>query len=179
MDDEIINTYLSIGDYYTAYLYCDDETQREEIYKENQIAYMCEEMISSLKDRSSFELYEAWYSVGKEIENGIFFVNAKNSYGGRVSSYWMYTYDPQKDEYTNLGSYNDLEDEKINSWDDTGDILVKMLENEVRDLIRNGIKINHTKVPDDVVARINKLYQEGLLKDIAEPEGLKSLDKKV
>jgi len=153
---------LAAGKYEQAYNAA-PPSDKDRILMENIAATVSSKSANSLKDRSSFELREAWF--GDDCSRVVLEVGGKNAYGGIVTNYWYYTYDEDKEEFSLFTTYTSLEEEKENSWDDDDTKLEKLLKNifliTVKNIIRDG-----EKLPKSSVKNINSLFERDLLEDV-------------
>ena len=151
---------LAQGAYAQAYERAGSD-EKEDVLTENQIAYLCKDVIEELKDPSSFKLRNAWYD--QEGQYIVLKVSGKNSYGGVVSNYWCYTYDSDKDEYELFCTLSDLDEEKAYSWDDTGERLEKWRKKAARERVKDLMADESIKIQDKSIENINHLFKEDLL----------------
>lgn len=158
----IVSTSLSNGNYKTAYFF--KIGSKEEIVRENEVAYICEDIVNSLKDPSSFELREAWYD--DEDDSYVFSIGANNSYGAKIQNYWYYTYDEDDHEYQLWTTLSDFDEEKTYSWDDSSDIIEKVLKNAAKRVVKEIVRDDSLKLDDSICDNINQLFDEGKLKKI-------------
>lgn len=156
-----ISRLIMEGDYREAYARAEDE-QKEEIVTENLIAYLCSNAYPSMKDPDSFGLRNAWYDKSeKEI---VLQISGSNSYGGTVSQYWYYKY--LEGEYVLYTTMSDFDHESYYSWDDTEDIVEKILENAAKDSAKKIVKNESKKISSTIVDNINQLFENKKLKDV-------------
>lgn len=154
---------MAEGDYEKAYSVASGD-ERDEVLNENLIAYLCIEVADGLKDRSSFELRDAWYD--KSDQRIVLQVGGKNSVGGVVTNFWYYTYDSDSQEYGLYCTVSDLDEEEIYSWDDVSESLEKMLYNSARETISEIISDSSIKLSKTSVKNINNLFQNDLLDSV-------------
>lgn len=156
-----IEALLAEGNYKEAYSRA-DENLKKEIANENLIAQICSEAYPKMKNPDSFKLRDAWYD--KSTKQIVVEISGTNSYGGTITSYWYYTYDNGK--YGLYTTVSDFEHENYYSWDDTEDILEKLLENSAKDKVKEIVANDRNKISSESVSNINNLYESGKLKDI-------------
>ncbi len=162
--------YMAQGNYEKAYEKAKDDDEKQAVIAENAAAVQSAFSADNLKDPSSFSLRDAYFqkekdSDGKNYYRLVMYISGANSYGASVSSYWLYTYDAEKNDWKYFCSVSDLDDEEYESWDDSDDMLEKLVNNIGRDLIKGAMK-DGTKVSKDGVKRINTMFEEDTLDDI-------------
>lgn len=166
------------GDYEKAYEKAKGD-EKDEVIAENNIAVCSAITVDSLKDSKSFDLREAWYNDDKG--HVILKVAANNSYGNTVINYWLFTYDHEKDnEWELWDAYSDLEKEQSSKYDDTDELLEKLINNLGKEYILQGMTSEY-KLDNSGVERINDLFEEGTLDSVdqlyeAIPEETESED---
>lgn len=154
---------LAKGNYEMAYSRAKGD-EKDEVLKENLIAYICKDIPEKMKDPSSFTLREAWYDQsGQRV---VVRVGGTNSYGGTVSNYWYYTYDEDDQEYSLWCAVSDLEEEEANSWDDTDERLEILFENIARRNIKEVIRNSSMELSKTGVKHINQLFENEQLEDV-------------
>ncbi len=162
-----IDAALAKGDYLWAYESAETEDERFLIKIENITAVQSAFSAENLKDPSSFSLRDAYYSEENAPTAGFsaqitLYISGANSYGAKVSNYWLYTWDEEDKSWTFWTSVADLTDEEYKSYDSDDDKLEKLVDNigrmRIRDLMSGG-----TKLGKDAVERINAMYAEGKL----------------
>lgn len=154
---------LSQGKYQAAFNAASND-QKNEVLRENLIAYLSEESADALKNPSSFELLDAW--VEEDRTSAVLYISGTNSYGGTVSSYWYYLYDEDDEEYNYIASINDFEEEETYSWDDSDDRAEKAINNASRLLIAVMIQDDSNKLSDTGIDNINNLFKTDRLEDV-------------
>lgn len=155
--------YLEQANYVEAYKKASKD-EKNAILFENLIASVCVEAKEALKDEDSFKLRDIWYV---ESENKLVLqIQGKNSYGGNTSSYWYYTFDEEDNKYVLWTTVSDFEEEEIYSWDDSSDILEKILDNAAKETVKEIINEKDNERDSVIVDRINLLHENDLLKDI-------------
>ena len=148
------------GNYEKAYAKANDE-EKELVYAENLIAVMSAKAADGLKDKSSFELRDAWFD--KDRQAVILQVGGKNSYGGVVTNYWYYMYDEDDKEYQLFTTLSDLDEESYSKYDDTDEMLEKLLKNVARESVKKIINDSSKKLDKKSVKNINNLFKEDKL----------------
>ncbi len=155
--------YLQQANYEEAYKNAKAD-EKNMILFENLVASICIEAKDALKDEDSFKLRDIWYV---ESENKLVLqIQGKNSYGGNTSSYWYYTFDEDDNKYVLWTTVSDFDEEEIYSWDDTSDIIEKMLDNAAKKKVKEIINEKENERDSVIVDRINQLHKNDLLKDI-------------
>lgn len=158
-----VDAYLAEGNYKKAYSVAKGD-EKEEVRKENLIAYLSSGIPENLKDPGSFALRDAWYDQTKQ--RVVLHIAGANSYGATVTSYYYFTYDDEDKEWSLYCSLSDLDEEKIYSWDDTSDMIEKLLYNAARKEVREIISRSSLKLDKDAVKNINHLFEEDILDDV-------------
>ena len=155
--------YLVKGDYAKAYEIAKEE-QRGDILIENRAACLSVEVSEGLKNPSSFELKNVW----NDWDTGYLVIEAMgtNSYGGLVPGYYLYSLKSDEEETYLVTYVSSLDNEKIYSWDDYGDMLKKELDNAARDLIRIIRAEDSLALPKVNIDNINQLFENDLLDDV-------------
>jgi len=89
------------GRYEEAYKKAEDD-KKLDIKIENAVAVQSAFCVNNLKDPDSFVLREAYYMESSETSTDsiVLYVSGANSYGAKVSSYWLFTYDSEKCEWS-------------------------------------------------------------------------------
>lgn len=156
--------WILMGDYIKAYEKSND-TEKIDIARENMIAHICNDVIDSLKDPSSFELRDAWYNEGdKRI---VLEIGAKNSYGGIISNYWYYiANEDSNNEYELYTTISDFDSDKVYSWDSSSERLEKLAKNLAKISIKSEVEKDENKLSDRSIENINYLFKNNLLKSI-------------
>lgn len=155
--------YTAVGDYEKAYSVAKDDA-REAVVKENLIAYIAKDIPDALKDPTSFSLREVWYDEG--AQQIVLYVNGANSYGATVSNYWYYKYINENKQYELYTTVSDLEEEETNDWDDSSEVIEKILKNAARRQIEEIITNPEAKIEKASIKNINHLFEEGLLEEV-------------
>ncbi|GHU58486.1 hypothetical protein FACS1894133_3330 [Clostridia bacterium] len=164
---------VAVGNYEKAYDIA-SENQKDELLRENVVAFLSGLASNSLKDKSSFELRSAY--VLSDYTRILIEVGGKNSYGGMVTAYWYYIYDADDNRYSFLDSWTDLENEEIESWDDDDEklrkykkwiamVLVRPMCFEADHLLDDGTCYSYS-LSKESVKNINHLFSEDLLDDV-------------
>lgn len=156
------DTYLAEGNYEKAYAKA-GEDEKDLVVKENIAAIVSSLIKESLKDSSSFVLREVYI---EEMKNVVIKNQGNNSYGGAVSDYVWYQWNEKKSEFESWGSCSDFDKEKIESWDDTDDMLDKLAGNIVKNHVEDVIDKKDLKLDSATVNRINGLNKSGKLGDV-------------
>ena len=155
--------FLLRGDYQRAYEKTTDADRKAIILTENQIAVVCQDVVDSLKDPTSFMLSEAAYIENCQI---LLAVVGRNSYGGSVTNYWVYDY--EKDGvYKYENCLTDLEQEEIYDWEDWDERAEKAWDNASKAEIELNLYFGmYDFLPDESLQRINALFAAGKLNDV-------------
>ena len=154
---------LERGDYLSAYNKAGSEERKAEIMMENQIAVVCQHVVSSLKDPSSFSLLEAGCMKDYEI---LLSVSANNSYGSPVTNYWVYDYE-ENGAYEYDMSTSDFEEETIYSFDSAEEYLNKLTINDKKAHIQLRLALGeYDFLSEEAVERINNLFAKDKLDDV-------------
>lgn len=157
------------GNYEKAYAKANDE-EKFEIRAENAAAVQSSFSAENLKDPSSFELREVFYNEGTNDDGEttkqlVLYISGANSYGAKVSSYWLYVWDNDEDDWSYFCSVSDLEEEEYSSYDDEDEKLEKLFNNlgraSIEKTMDNGIKLSK-----DAVKRINAMFEADTLDDV-------------
>ena len=154
---------LSEGRYEEAYKKAKKEI-KDDILKENVIAYVSYNASTNLKDPSSFVLREAWYD-----ENTHYIAlssNGKNSYGASVPVYYHYYYNEEKKDYELFAVLSSLNNETISSWDTSSEKLEKLLNNIARNRIKELMTEDSLQLKKDSIDNINNLFEKNLLDNV-------------
>ena len=148
------------GNYEKAYAKASGE-EKNEVLAENVIAYLSSESSDYLKDPTSFSLRDAYYDCqydneGEEIsQQAVLYISGANSYGASVSSYWLWVYDADSDEWEIWGSASGL---NLDSDDDDYYVSVMCKLIVERDEV---IKLNKTQLGD-----INDMFEADTLDEV-------------
>lgn len=162
--------YMAQGNYQKAYEKAKGDDEKTAVIAENAAAVQSAFSADNLKDPSSFSLRDAYFyksknDDGDSIYRLVLYISGSNSYGASVSSYWLYTWDTDEDDWSYWTSVSDLSEEDYNSWDDADDKLEKLFDNLGRDMIKTAMS-DGTKVSKDGVKRINAMFEEDTLDDV-------------
>lgn len=163
-DDEkqmVIDAYLEDGDYETAYEYALTDEDKKAILTENLAAVQSAFSADNLKDPSSFLLRDAYYYEGDSIYLTLY-ISGANSYGASVSSYWLYEWDTDENEWSFWCSVSDLSDEEYSEYDDSDDMIEKLVNNMGRGYIKTCMS-DGIKLSKDAVKRINTMFENDKL----------------
>lgn len=144
---------------------------RDRILVENLIVDICNDIKESMKDPSSFELRNVWYepSGRKRI---VLYTAGKNSMGGMAGSLDFYFF--HEGRYQMFTSIDNMDDEEYYSFDDLDDTVEKALNNLARICIRE-IRTDSNELDVEIIERINKLNEEGLIKKIKLLDEVKNI----
>ena len=154
---------LERGDYKMAITLSIAPDSKRDAIMENAVAYCSAKAMDGLKDPSSFELIDAWYKDGDVVLN----VRGTNSFGGKVSNYWLYTYETNKDEFNLYTTFSDLDEKEYKSYDDTSELAEKLLYNAaLNSVVKPMVKDSGCKLSKAGVKRINDLFKADKLIDI-------------
>ncbi len=165
-----IQAALSVGNYLWAYENTDKSKDRLLIKVENVAAVQSAFSADNLKDPSSFSLRDAYYSEAKNDDGTLtaqlaLYLSGANSYGAKVSNYWLYTWDDEEKTWDYWTSVSDLTEEEYNTYDSEDDRWEKLIDNlgraRIKNLISGGIKISK-----EAVERINTMFEAGTLDDV-------------
>jgi len=154
------------GRYEEAYKKAEDD-KKLDIKIENAVAVQSAFCVNNLKDPDSFVLREAYYMESSETSTDsiVLYVSGANSYGAKVSSYWLFTYDSEKCEWSYCCALADLSQEEVNSYDDEDERFEKAMNNlyrlRIKLVIQNGIELNK-----DAVKRINTMFDQDILDEV-------------
>lgn len=165
----VTDAYMSIGDYTRAHQTAPDDKSQQMVKIENLAAYYSAYSANNLKDPSSFELRDAYYNMttnddGNSVGRLVLYLSGANSYGAKVSNYWLYT--SSDDEWEYFCSVSDLEDEEYSKYDDEDEAFEKLVNNVGRSIISTTLK-EGTKLNKDGVKRINQLFEDDKLDDVS------------
>jgi RNA polymerase subunit RPABC4/transcription elongation factor Spt4 len=157
------------GNYEKAYEKADAD-EKLEIKAENAAAVQSAFSADNLKDPNSFVLRDAYYKEGKNDDGTmnkqlVLYISGANSYGASVSSYWLYTWDAEEDDWSYFCSVSDLSEEEYNSYDDEDERLEKLLNNIGRTSIKNTMN-DGIKLSKDAVKRINAMFEADILDEV-------------
>lgn len=154
-----VETLCEQGNYGKAYAKASND-EKNKVLAENVIAYLSLESSDNLKDPSSFVLRDAYYNVSynegedRIYQQAVLYLTGKNSYGGNVSNYWVWTADENGD-WSYFGSCSGL---NLDSDDD--DYLTSLI---AKILVEDDdvIKLSKTSVKN-----INNAFESGALDSI-------------
>lgn len=130
-----------------------------------------DENVAALLDALNLEDYfrDAYYDCQYDTEEGtlsqqaVLYVSGANSYGASVSSYWLYAYDSEDDDWTLWGTCSSL---NLDSDDD--DYLVSLFakliveRDEVMKLNKSQIKNINTMFENDLLDQVELLDVDAL-----------------
>ena len=150
------------GHYSWAYKIA-SERRKDDVVVENLIAVHSATCVEQLKKPDSFVLTDAYYN--DDEKRIVLVVKGKNSYDDTVSSYWYFFYDDDRNTWNEGAFYNSLEEEEIYSFDDVDTQMEKLIRNIALVYVKDTI-INGRTADDDVIERINNLFEKGKLENI-------------
>lgn len=162
--------YMEQGNYEKAYEKAKSDDDKLKVKAENAVAVQSAYSADNLKDPSSFSLRDAYYSEstnddGKPSKQMVLYISGANSYGASVSSYWLYTWSDDKNNWEYFCSVSDLSDEEYSKYDDEDEKLEKLVNNIGRASIKNCMK-DGLKLDKDSIKRINKMFEDDTLDDV-------------
>lgn len=164
----VVDAYLNDGEYKEAYDIALSDQDKLQIQIENAAAVYGQYSADNLKDPSSFVLRDAYYYEGEKDEDGkiskrlVLQISGNNSYGASVSSYWLYTWSYDKNQFSYFCSVSDLSDEDYSKYDDEDETIEKLANNIGRSFIKTTLS-DGTKLNKDSVKRINKMFEDDKL----------------
>lgn len=156
-------TIMETGDYEKAYKKANSDEKKDVLY-ENLIAYCCAEIKDNLKNSNSFELNNVW--IDEKNNDIVMEVGGTNSYGGMVTSYYLYEYDEDDNEYQYYNSVSDFDEEEYSYYDDDDERLEKLFDNLTKTKVKRIIKDKSLKYDNGIIDRINALSKDNLLKNV-------------
>jgi hypothetical protein len=112
-----VDTLCERGEYEKAYKKAKDD-EKLQVLGENIAAYLSNETSDSLKDPTSFLLRDVWFKCTYDVDDEkvrvqvVLYVSGKNSYGGTVSNYWLYSYTESSGEFSLVGTSSSLYPDK-------------------------------------------------------------------
>jgi hypothetical protein len=159
-----VETLCERGEYEKAYKKAKDD-EKLQVVGENVAAYLSNETSDSLKDPTSFSLRAAWFSCIYDVDDEkvrarvVLYVSGKNSYGGTVSNYWIYSYDESSGEFSLTGTSSSLYPDEDD--DDYYDGL----------FARVLVESDHTiELDKSSIKNINALFEKDALDQVEIPE---------
>ena len=164
-----VATLCARGNYAKAYEKASEE--EKPAVKGESVAAECSAFaVDVLKDPSSFKLREVYYSESTNDDGEfsgqiVLYISGANSYGASVSSYWLFTWDDDDNEWFYFCSVADLEQEEYSDYDDEDEHLEKWIDNFGRMVIEN-VMTRSIKLDKDAVKRINTLFEKDMLDDV-------------
>ena len=164
-----VATLCARGNYAKAYEKASEEEKLA--VKGESVAAECSAFaVDNLKDPSSFKLREVYYSESTNDDGEfsgqiVLYISGANSYGASVSSYWLFTWDDDDNEWSYFCSVADLEQEEYSDYDDEDEHLEKWIDNFGRMVIEN-VMTRSIKLDKDAVKRINTLFEKDMLDDV-------------
>ena len=164
-----VATLCARGNYAKAYEKASEE--EKPAVKGESVAAECSAFaVDNLKDPSSFKLREVYYyestnDDGEFSGQIVLYISGANSYGASVSSYWLFTWDDDDNEWSYFCSVADLEQEEYSDYDDEDEHLEKWIDNFGRMVIEN-VMTRSIKLDKDAVKRINTLFERDMLDDV-------------
>lgn len=162
--------YMAQGNYEKAYEKAKSDEEKEEVIAENAAAVQSAYSADNLKDPSSFSLRDAYFYEGINDDNEkcyylTLYISGANSYGASVSSYWLYIWDTDDEEWNYWCSVSDLSNEEYSKYDDDDDKVEKFIDNTGRTYIKKCMS-GGTELSKDAVQRINTMFEEDTLADV-------------
>ena len=164
-----VATLCARGNYAKAYEKASEE--EKPAVKGESVAAECSAFaVDNLKDPSSFKLREVYYSESTNDDGEfsgqiVLYISGANSYGASVSSYWLFTWDDDDNEWSYFCSVSDLEQEEYSDYDDEDEKWEKIVNNFGRGLI-GLVKGNGIELDKSAVKRINTLFEKDMLDDV-------------
>ena len=164
-----VATLCARGNYAKAYEKASEE--EKPAVKGESVAAECSAFaVDNLKDPSSFKLREVYYSESTNDDGEfsgqiVLYISGANSYGASVSSYWLFTWDDDDNEWSYFCSVSDLEQEEYSDYDDEDEKWEKIVNNFGRGLI-GLVKGNGIELDKSAVKRINTLFERDMLDDV-------------
>jgi Oxygen-sensitive ribonucleoside-triphosphate reductase len=163
------------GNYEKAYDKADSDSKLE-VKAESIAAAQSSISADNLKDPSSFVLRDAYYKEGTNDDGEttgqlVLYVSGSNSYGASVSSYWLYTWSNDENEWSYFASVSDLSDEEYSEYDDSDEELEKLLNNVARSSIKSTMS-DGLKLSKESIKRINSMFEDDTLNSV-KPIGMK------
>lgn len=163
---KVTDAYLDSGDYEEAYEKAPTAAKRKEIKAENVAAFYSAFSADNLKDPSSFFLRDVYYNEGvmEDIHSGqlVLYISGSNSFGASVSSYWLYIWDEDSNDWDYFTTVSSLEEEEYSIYDDEEEITEKYINNICRISIRSTMS-DGIKLSKDAVTRINTMFENETL----------------
>ena len=165
-----VERYLEKGNYQKAYSIAKGDDEKLKVVAENAAAYCSAITVDNLKDPDSFQLRDCFYNEniyedGEFVIDIVLEVSAKNSYGGRVSNFWLYSWDDDESDIVYINSFSDLDDEEESEYDDADEKLEKTINNIhriiVRRIVSSGIHLEKS-----ALKRINKMFENNTLENV-------------
>lgn len=159
------------GDYIKAYDKA-KEDEKLEVKAESIAAERSSFSSTNLKDPSSFKLRDVYYQESVNDDGTlsgqlVLYISGTNSYGGNVSSYWLYTWDNEDRCWNYFCSVSELTEEEYKDYDDEEEMLEKLVDNigrlSIKTTMEDGIKLDK-----DAIKRINYMFETDIL-DSVEP----------
>lgn len=154
------------GKYEEAYEKAEDN-EKLEIKIENVVAVQSAFCVDNLKDPDSFVLREAYYygDGSAYADSIVLHISGANSYGAKVSSYWLFTYDDEECKWSYLCSLEDLNQEEVSSYDDEDERFEKAMNNIYRMSIKSTLQYGN-ELSKDAVKRINTMFEQDILDEV-------------
>ena len=157
------------GNYEKAYDKAKTDDEKKAVKVENFAAVHCAMSIDALKDPSSFVLRDVYYDecveAGENKPYLVLYISGTNSYGARVSMYWLYGYGWSEGTWSYLRSVTDLNEEEYGKYDSQERLEEKAIDNYARKIIKL-VKGDGYKLNKDGVDRINNLFKKDKLGDV-------------
>ena len=162
--------YMEQGNYEKAYEKAKSDDDKLKVKAENAVAVQSAYSADNLKDPSSFSLRDAYYSEstnddGMLSKQMVLYISGANSYGASVSSYWLYTWSNDENDWEYFCTVSDLSEEEYSKYDDEDEQIEKIVNNLGRISIKNCMK-DGLKLDKDSIKRINKMFEDDTLYDV-------------
>lgn len=161
-----VDDMLADGTYVDAYGKASSDEQKQDIMREDAIAFCAADAVGMLKDPTSFTL-KSGAQVNAGNKSVLLEVIAKNSYGNNVVNYWYYDYDSTTQSYEYAASFSDFSDERYYDFDTIETRAQKATINRCKSLAQYYLYDgSYIFLSDEAVDRINTLFSNGKLKKI-------------
>lgn len=162
-NEKLVNVYIITGQFELAYTNAKDN--KKDILFQNLIAYLCKEATDMLKDPDSFGIRELWFV--EEDKHIVMEIEGTNSYGGVVSSYWLYTFDEDEKMYEFFENVElDLEKEEYSYYDDYEEEIEKLYYNIAIDYVDDIVFEDKYHMSDNIVEVMNLIKENDALDSI-------------
>ncbi len=163
---KVIDIYLAVGDYETAYTKATEQDEKNRVVFENRVAYLSNLKSNRLKKPDSFVLSKAYYYFKDGDQRIVLYSGGQNGFGSTSYGYDYCNYKSDDDEWTYVGSVDDLGEESFSYYDTEYDIEEKLVNNIIRGYV-NAVIEDHVMLDKEGVMRINALFEEGKLDEIS------------